>query len=54
MTLQLNLFTNLPSMSQNRVDITLGDLGRGIQMGINKGPIYLQPGMLAKARAYLC
>jgi hypothetical protein len=51
MAIQLNLLINLPSMSQSRADITLGGLGRGIQIGINNGPIHLPPGTSAKAQA---
>jgi hypothetical protein len=31
-------------MAQNRADISFGDLGSGIQIGINNGPIHLPPG----------
>jgi hypothetical protein len=49
-TLQLNLLLNLSSMAQIRTDITFGNLGSGIQIGINNGPIHLPSGTSLRAK----
>jgi hypothetical protein len=37
-------------MTQSRTDISFGDLGSGLQIGINYGPIHLPPGTSVTAK----